>query len=261
MEKQPETLICPFCGNVNSFTQEKCFKCNKSLVAIREAMGFGSQPDKQEIPEEAAKPVEPSPPMPELSPRQNGENIGKFINKNAFLIRGMGERSLEIASRFFKQLADRNIQNLKLSLGSLAIKLEDNREDTRKYYFAERDLGEGALSIMAVQIAPVGTDLFVEWRNYTLPSLAPRKFDIVLCIIAFCFYILPGFYYLYWWDKHKNDPPTGRKADLEGFQYQDNQAFQLSVRAALEESIDLAGISKSFIQNVSEEDNKDKRVI
>ena len=57
---------------------------------------------------------------------------------------------------------------------------------------------------------------------------------------------------------HSSNP---RKLALEGFQFQDSQTFQLSVRATLEEAIDLAGISKTLIQSVSKEDGKDRRLI
>ena len=53
-----------------------------------------------------------------------------------------------------------------------------------------------------------------------------------------------------------------RRADsLLGFQSQDSIALQLAVRAALEEAIDLAGISKSLIQQMSTEPGKERRVI
>jgi hypothetical protein len=52
-----------------------------------------------------------------------------------------------------------------------------------------------------------------------------------------------------------------RKVSLEGFQSQDSTAFQLAVRAALEEAIDLAGISKALIQELPTEKSKERRVI
>lgn len=260
MEQAPETLVCPYCGNVNQFSQESCIKCKRNLGPIKEVMGTDMSSMQQDLNQEV-KAIEPPPLMPELPTRPQEVKNCKFIDMKAFLIRGMGGRDNEIAARLFKQLNSRNIQGLQLSIGSINIQIDQNKQDTREYYFAERDLGEGALAIMAIQISPVGTDLFIEWRNYTLPSLTPKQFSIGLFILGLCFYIIPGIYYLIWWNNHKNDPPTDRKSDLEGFQYQDNQAFQLSVRAALEEAIDLAGISKSFIQEVSKEGNKDQRVI
>jgi hypothetical protein len=53
----------------------------------------------------------------------------------------------------------------------------------------------------------------------------------------------------------------GRKPSLEGFQHQDSTAFQLAVRAALEEAIDLAGISKALIQEFPTGKAKERRVI
>lgn len=171
----------------------------------------------------------------------------------------MGERADEIAARFFKQLAVRNIQGLSLSIGNIIL-YQDNKQDTRQYYFAERDIDNGALAIMAVRINPVGTDLYIEWRNYTLPSWKPRTFSWFWFIIGLIFYVVPGILYYYNYEKNKDKPPTQRKIDLEGFQFQENEAFQLAVRAALEEAIDSAGISKSFIQKMGA-DEKNDRVI
>lgn len=52
-----------------------------------------------------------------------------------------------------------------------------------------------------------------------------------------------------------------RKTSLEGFQFQDSTAFQLAVRAALEEAIDLAGISKTLIQDLPKGDREERRLI
>lgn len=52
-----------------------------------------------------------------------------------------------------------------------------------------------------------------------------------------------------------------RKGALEGFQYQDSNAFQLAVRATLEEAIDQAGIEKALIQPLSKEEGKERRLI
>jgi hypothetical protein len=52
-----------------------------------------------------------------------------------------------------------------------------------------------------------------------------------------------------------------RASSLKGFQSQDSIAFQLAVRAALDEAIDLAGISKALIQELPKEERKERRVI
>jgi hypothetical protein len=262
MNRLPETIACPYCGNINPYLQDNCIKCKRPLGPIRDVMQGGSPLGNKETIEEPAKPKEPAPPIPELPPRPVEAKNGKFVDSHAFLIRGMGARAEEIAARLFKQLSVRNIQNVKLSFGKIVIELGDKKQDTREYYFAERDLGEGALAIMAVRIAPTGTDLYCEWRNFTLPPWKPIKFSwgwfIFLCVL----YLIPGLIYLIVYliikDNETSQPPKTRKDDLEGFQFQENQAFQLSVRAALEEAIDLAGIAKSFIQEVSKDEKKDR---
>lgn len=267
MEMQkPPTIVCPACGNVNPYLQDNCMKCGIPLGPIREALEKTKDTQTNHTPE-PPKPIEPPPPLPELPPSTVDAKDGKFRDSHAFLIRSMGSRATEIAARFFKQLNDRKIEGLSLSMGKIVLELEDEKKDTRDYYFASRDLGEGALAIMAVRIAPTGTDLYCEWRNYTLPSWIPWK-PMKFSWGWFCFLflfplVLGGLIYLYVYLSKKDDPPqppTKRKNDLEGFQFQESQAFQLSVRAALEEAIDLAGISKSFIQNVSK-DEKPERII
>lgn len=261
MDQLPETIACPYCGNINPYLQDNCIKCKKPLGPIRDVMQGGSSLENKETIEELAKPKEPAPTIPELPPRPVEAKTGKFIDTNAFLIRGMGARANEIAARLFKQLAVRNIQNLKLSFGKIVIELQGNKKDTREYYFAECDLGDGALAIMAIRINPVGTDLFIEWRNYTLPSYGPIAFSWGWFTGGLLFGLFPGILYglgyIIYLLLYKK-PSTSRKSDLEGFQFQENQAFQLSVRAALEEAIDLAGISKSFIQEISKDEKKDR---
>jgi hypothetical protein len=236
-----------------------------------------------------AKPKEPVPTMPQLTPRPTEEKIGNFVDSWRFLIRGMGDRSNEIAARFFKQLETRGIDGLKLSVGKLIIEIDGNRTDSRDYYFAERDLGKEALATMAVRIAPVGTDTFVEWRHYTTPPMGAFNSGIfylimvpvvcILCILlqisrdlvsggapgtpvamvtllAMGIVVIVGIIVGASIAKGKS-----RKNYLEGFQTQDSTAFQFAVRAALEEAIDLAGISKALIQDLSNEKDKGRRVI
>ena len=109
--------------------------------------------------------------MPELPQRPEKEETGHYVDSWRFLVRGMGDRAEEIAARFFKQLVERGIEGLSLSLGRIIIQLEGWKQDSRDYYFAERDLGQEALAIMAVRIAPIGTDLFRPARNGPLAPL------------------------------------------------------------------------------------------
>lgn len=255
MDQLPETIACPYCGNVNPFTQENCMKCKKTLEPIRQAMGYEINViDKANT---------PAPPVPVLQDRpipidkKNSEAL-KFIVKDSFLIRGMGRRLDDVVAFFYKQLTERNFTEFNFSKGNISLSTEGNVEDSRPFYFAERHLGEGALSIMAVRFALSGSDLYVEWRNYALPSIRQKeKFNFGKLALWYVAGVgIGAFVYGFNLLTQKD-----RKENLEGFQSQDNQAFQLSVRAALEEAIDHAGISKSLIQEVSNEGNKDQRVI
>jgi hypothetical protein len=252
-QQQPEAITCPSCGNINVYTADECLKCGLGLGPIRVAMAEAGTPGAAMITSAPAKPKEPAPPLPELPPRPTTEKVGDYVDSWCFLIRGMGDRAQEIAARFFKQLADRGIEGLKLNVGELIIDVGGGKLDSRDYYFVERDLGEGAVATMAVRIAPTGTDLFVEWRHYVLPPIG-GDIDWVVFAILFIFTV-PAFVYL-WWVKNK-----ARASSLKGFQGQDSTAFQLAVRAALDEAIDLAGISKALIQQLPKEEEKERRVI
>lgn len=291
MSTQAKIITCPRCGNTNAFDADQCLKCGMALGPVRqllakEALGIDAS-GKFAGTERAApeREKEPPPPLPDLPPRQKRELIGTLVDSERFLIRGMGDRAAEIAARFFGQLNARNISGLQLGSGQLSINT-DGKADSRVYYFAERDLGHQARAIMAVQIAPIGTDLFVEWRHYAVPPLGAFHWGIFLgvggigafimvmtlgCFMTFavtglskvaidsssilgigfnllCFGTL-GVGTLIAWGK-------ARKGSLQGFQFQDNTAFQLAVRAALEEAIDLAGISKALIQHYPKDDEK-----
>ncbi|HID62879.1 MAG TPA: hypothetical protein EYP49_09110 [Anaerolineae bacterium] len=256
-QEQPKTIVCPSCGNINPYTVDVCPKCGLDLGPVRELLAKTGAPEAEEVTTAPIKPKEPAPPMPELPARPEAEKIGQYVDSWRFLIRGMGDRAEEIAARFFKQLAERGIEGLKLSVGKLIIE-----DESRDYYFAERDLGEGAVATMAVRIAQMGTDLFVEWRHYL--SITPSKLGCMgwfLFILAVYFtggiaLLLP----ILWPSKFREWFYT-EPAGLKGFQPQDNTAFQLAVRAALEEAIDLAGISKALIQELPKEKREERRVI
>lgn len=256
MSQQPKTITCPSCGNVNPFVADECIKCGLALGPIRDAMASSGATRPPETVATPPQPEEPAPSLPQLQSRPTRQDIGQYVDSWRFLIRGMGDRAEEIAARFFKQLEQRSIEGLTLSIGKLIIDLEDGRQDSRDYYFAERNLGEDAKAIMAVRIAPTGTDLFLEWRHYNLPPLRERKFNwFIGCFLAL-FYVVPALIY-YAWVKSGKD----RASTLEGFQSQDSTAFQLAVRAALEEAIDLAGISKALIQELPKDEGKERRLI
>lgn len=279
---RPKTVVCPQCGNTNTYDARECLKCGLDLALIREAMTKATSVSKANVQTVESTPIEPARPLPQLPPRQTSEQIGTFVDSWRFLIRGMGGRSSEIAARFFKRLNERGITGLKLSIGKLIIQLDGGGTDSRDYCFAERDLGSSALATMAVRIAPVGTDLFVEWRQYALPSKEVDAGGMLFGIAALGvagFSVLVGFLDLL--SGHPSalfcmgvggiaglvgivlvgNASTNRRGSLVGFQSQDSTAFQLTVRAALEEAIDLAGISKSLIQQMSSEPGKERRVI
>jgi len=233
-EQERKTLVCPSCGNINAYTADECLKCGLALGPVRELLAGAAVPRAEEVTPKPAKPEEPAPLMPELPARPKTEELGQYVDSWRFLIRGMGDRAEDVAARFFKQLAGRGIEGLKLSVGKLIIDVGLWKRDSRDCYFVERDLGEEAVATIAVRIAQMGTDLFVEWRHYALPSLKP------------------------WWRRGLIAP---REPSLKGFQIQDSTAFQLAVRAALEEAIDLAGISKALIQELPKGEHEERRVI
>jgi hypothetical protein len=230
--------------------------------------------------------MKPIPSLPKLAARPTTEKLGHFVDSWRFLIRGMGDRAEEIAARFFKQLDGRGIEGLGLYTGQVLIEIGGGRRDSRQYYFAERDLGNSALVTMAVRIAPTGKDLFVEWRHYTTPpkgafsegtfmgiSALGVIIGIVLSLVyynpftvgsrspglAWCLCLVPIVIAVI--IGATAAAGKARKPSLEGFQSQDSTAFQMSVRAALEEAIDLAGISKALIQELPKEDGEGRRLI
>jgi uncharacterized membrane protein YbhN (UPF0104 family) len=135
---------------------------------------------------------------------------------------------------------------------------------------------------MAVRIAPIGSDLFVEWRHHVLPPYGPGSGTYLLAIVAVIPVLLAICGFLGLAIPELRDDPAPwfaillgvvgygvlftlakrqRRDSLTGFQSQDSTAFQLAVRAALEEAIDLAGISKALIQELPKEETKERRVI
>jgi len=260
-QEEPKTLVCPSCGNINAYTADVCLRCGLALGPVRELLAKAGLPGTEEVTSAPVKPKEPAPPMPELPPRPETEEIGDYVDSWRFLIRGMGDRAEEIAARFFKQLAERGIEGLKLDVGKLVIDLGGGKRDSRDYYFVERDLGQEARAIMAVRIAPIGRDLFIEWRHYVVPS---REFGCwaltVVAALALFTYGL-GLLVLLVPSVRRSLSRLDKGTTLKGFQSQDSTAFQLAVRAALEEAIDLAGISKALIQELPKEETKERRVI
>lgn len=240
MDKQPETLACPYCGNINPYMQENCMKCKKPLGPIRIAMQSGIAEDQVEQIQPPQKATEPPPPMPDL-PKGSVDSIS-FLDRNSFLIRGVGNRDTEIAARFFKRLSEKDLQNVSLSIGELRRDVGSGNE-TRQYYFVRKNLDDRTYLLMAIRIAPVGPDLFVEWRHYYYRK--PAHYN------GWWWLIIPFWgglvYTMFFYDADDK---------LKGFQLQENEMFQLSVRATLEEAIDLAGISKSLIQKDNENSNR-----
>lgn len=264
--QQPKTIGCPSCGNINSYSADECMRCGFALGPIREVMakaGAAQQTDAAESSPKSAEaptvsePKTPAPPLPNLPQRPTTKQIGNYVDSQQVLVRGMGDRAELVAEWFFERLSARGIQGVSLGIGSRIVN-DAGRSDSRTYYFAERDLGKGALATMAVRIAPVGTDLFIEWRHYVTFS---KRDNLGLVGTIVVFSTLVGIALLVvkpfreW--VYSLDAPN----QLQGFQTQDSTAFQLGVRLALEEAIDKAGISKLLIQSVSKEGGKDRRLI
>jgi len=290
-DQAPSTITCPVCSNVNPWAQDSCLNDAFDLRPIKQQIAgaalAGSPPSPPPV--AMAQPSEPIPPMPELSDREDDDAPMWPVANRRTQIRGLGDRAEEVAARFFKRVNDRQIEGVKLSHGTLVINLGGNRTDSRDYYCADKDLGESAFSTMAVRIAPNGTDLFIEWRQYVTPSVTmvpvvpplfhryndagilnpfighiPTTFRTwiwilgIMSAIASIFVLFsrePGgalvagivaavCFGLVLWKK------PGRKDSLEGFQEQEAEAFQFSIRSALEEAVDDAGIAHSWLRGL-----------
>jgi len=310
MDQLPETIACPYCGNINPFLQENCMKCKKPLGPIRAAMQSGTGSEQPGKTQTLPNPIEPAPPMPDL-PKVTIEKI-KYLGRKSFLIRGMGDKNIEIASRFFKRLNEKDLKNILLSVGELNVDVGSNQKESREYYFVRKDLelnikgtkahkvGQEAVKnpnffynlffittiveylnrlierfkerytylLMAIRIAPVGPDLYVEWRHYYYRKTSYEQWGWWLGLIGWiiapfvtdgggiAFMMLLGFVGLA--GGIIGVSKYSENKVLKGFQLQENEMFQLSVRATLEEAIDLAGIPKSLIQNNSMDENKER---
>jgi hypothetical protein len=271
MAEQPKTIACPSCGNINPYTADKCIKCGLALGPIREALRKASAPAVEKVPtpsEPEAKKM-PSAPLPpavpsELPPLPTREaartrtettnDLGYLYGGRLVLIRGMADRLEQVRRLFFHQSEARGISGASYSPGQLVVE-----NQSRYYQFAERDLGSSARATIGVRIADIGTDLYVEWRHYVLP---PKEFGVGLFIlvggiVSVIACPLVG--------AMADDFGVGtivaliaaagigalvasqsRAIELKGFQNQDSEAFQLAIRAAVDEAIDLAGISKEL---------------
>jgi len=267
MDQLPETIACPYCGNINPYMQENCMKCKKPLGPIRAAMQSGTWAEQAQMP---PKPIEPAPAMPDL-PKGTVDKI-KYLGRKSFLIRGMGDKNIEIAARFFKRLNEKDLKDVSLSTGQLGVEIGSGQQETRDYYFVRKNLDIFTYLLMAIRIAPSGPDLYVEWRHYFYRKLPYKQwwwwlvlalgfigvFSIdpsdegwiwVMSWLVILVGIFGGLIYTGLYSQNNQ---------LKGFQLQENEIFQLSVRATLEEAIDLAGIPKSLIQNNSMDENKER---
>ena len=207
--------------------------------------------------------------MSELPSKGVVQDIGQCVDSRRFLLRGMADKAEEIAALFFEELDKQGIEGLSLSRGKLIVEGE-----SRDYYFAERDLGHGAVATMAVRIASIDRDAFWEWRHYALPS---KAFGWGAFLVVSAIAVVVGFLVGLCIDLFGSEDvaygvlytislggiilaaliaSTGRASSLKGFQSQESTAFQLAVRTALEEAIDLADISKELIQAVEKEPRK-----
>ena len=181
-------------------------------------------------------------------------DLGFLASGNLTLVRGMAERMDQVRKLFFQQSEARGIPNASYSLGRL-----DVERQTRDYQFADRVLGSSAKATIGVRIADIGSDLYVEWRHYVLP---PKEFFFPLFLAAGFVAWLVTFMVI---GALADDAGTAfivgavvatavgawagmqaRGTRLKGFQTQDSDAFQLAIRAGIDEALDLARISKDL---------------
>lgn len=292
MATPPETIICPKCGNTNTWSVEPCPKCKLPMGPVRALLseqtdGDGSaeaeQPTASSKPEEARKPIEPAPPLPELPERGEHPPSATRVAADQFLVVGIGDRADEIRARVFKRLGEAGIEGLKLKQGQLVIDVGEGKSDARRYDFAERDLGDETLATMAVRMAVIGKDLFVNWRHYTLPPMETRGWQhqgegwlIGLVGTALGIWIgvsiKPGesgfaasaMIALLAWTVGIAVMAISerlRAYGLKGFQSQESDAFQLAVRGAILKAIDDAGIDRALVQRQDDGSGPGNRVI
>jgi len=269
-QQQLKTIACPSCGNVNPYTADKCIKCGLALGPIREALAGVSAPplEKAPMPSEpearealSAPPLEAPSKLPSVPTQAVGRtrtettsDLGYLYGGRLTLIRGMAKKVDQVRRLFFQQSEARGILGASYSPGQLIVE-----NQSRDYQFAERDLGSSAKATIGVRIADIGTDLYVEWRHYVLP---PKEFNVGLFLLVggIAFFLACsvigamaenfgvgssiGFIVaavLGTWLASRS-----RAIRLKGFQAQDSDAFQLAIRAAIDEAIDLAGIAEEL---------------
>jgi hypothetical protein len=178
----------------------------------------------------------------------------------------MADRIGEVRRLFFERSEARGISGASYSPGQLMVEGQ-----TRDYQFAERDLGSSAKATIGVRIADIGTDLYAEWRHYVLP---PKEFSFPLFLLVggIVFMVACGLIGLIGGGIGQLSENAGvgticlapllavlpaalvgvwvgnqsRGIALKGFQTQDSDTFQLAIRAALEEAIDMTGIAKEL---------------
>lgn len=278
MTVQLETISSPKCRNINPWSAERCLnpECALPLGPIRaflseQTAGEGSANVDPSLastkPAEAKNPVEPAPPLPELPQRGEHPPSAKRVGMDQFLVVGIVDRADEIRARFFKRLANGGIDSLKLSTGHLVIDLDEGKSVAHLYDFAERDLREEALATMAVRMAAIGKDLYVNWRHYALPPMiegtsegyyalgwivgvgglvvaffggvAANNGEVFLIILIVCVALGIAIAQV---------RVPKRAWNLQGFQAQESDAFQLVLRGAILGAIDGAGIDRALVQ-------------
>ena len=183
-----------------------------------------------------------------------GWDLGFLTGGNLTLIRGMADRLKEVRRLFFERSEDRGISGASYSLDRL-----DVEGQIRDYQFAERDLGSSAKATIGVRIADIGSDLYVEWRHYALP---PKEFFFGLFVLAGFIAFVASFTLFAILTQDGGVAfvigaivatvvgawvgSQARGARLRGFQSQDSDAFQLAIRAAIDEALDIAHVSKEL---------------
>jgi hypothetical protein len=265
LAQQSKTITCPVCSNVNPYAQSECIKCGQPLGRIREAIeGRSSQQVDQPSTLTASKSeaVEAPVSTPVALWKGGGPirragpwgDVGYLYAGKLTLVRGMGDQITQVRNLFLRQSEARGISGASYEPGQLEV---DNQ--SRDYIFADRDLGSSAKATVAVRIDKIGTDLYIDWRHYVVP---PREFNVGVFIVLFFLLLLPSCGVS---AALTSDIGGGftlgliiagivagllaslyRAADLKGFQRQDSDGFQLAIRAAIDEAVDFAGISKDL---------------
>lgn len=271
--RQSRQVTCLSYGQAAPYRVNKCVNCDRLLASSREVTidyervaPIGQTP----VPAGSTGLTRVLSGFPELLA---SENLGNYMDSQRWLIRGAGDRANKIAGHFLSQWQNHPVEDVHLYKDSPNLDADPSVKDRGRCYLVRRDLGRAAMATMAVRISAAGSDLFVEWRLYTIPPLGAFHLGIFLTaaatailtgigvgaqtgsLPAFLLTILVGVALAVGVAAGKE-----RMLSLEEFQFQDSTNFQLTVQTALEKAMDLTAMPKALIYELPKENSIEWRL-